>query len=77
MKLDSSDLRRYSNRLRTEGERIPILVSLGERYQVVKRERKLEKGHKVRLPNPILFPVIHLGNEGQLVYGKSKTGRQV
>lgn len=43
---------------------------------MVKREGKLEKGHKVRLANPILIPVTHLGNEGQLVDEK-RTGRQV
>lgn len=53
------------------------LVSLGGKYQVVKREGKLGKGHKVRLANPIPIPGTHLGNEVQVVDGKSKTGRPV
>lgn len=61
----------------TAGERIPFLVSLGGKHQVVKRGGKLEKGHRVRLANPILIPVTHLGNEKQLVDRESKTGKQV
>lgn len=64
---------------RTDGERgMLTLVSLGGKYQVVKREGKLGKDHKTLwLANPIPIPVTHLGNEVQVVDGKSKTGRQV
>lgn len=41
---------------------------------MVKREGKIGKGHSVRLANPTLIPVTHLGNEVQLVDGRARQG---
>lgn len=74
--LFSCIIRRYSNGLEDRWRKDPYPCFPGGKAPGGKEEREARKGSPSQTGKPNLIPVTHLGNEGQLVDGESKTGKK-